>query len=396
MFLTKSIPISIFFPAGLQTEEIELAAADDDDDNDEDQPLKLKPEVEEELVAPPKKQAKKEPVYPKLADVAEHGKLVNWSFVKTLVYLVLAILSLTVMMAPAKIVPCNSVKYAIAGTICLKPNATYKCFDLNTVQCGSCPNPPFICQILLPPYADPLASLANPPAWGVICMDDSSSKVTGYKQQCVDPKTCPSSDQTKIFVAYLVMTIAYAVAALLELMFAIFAGKMSEYSEEDFDLNAGCMQSLSIAVVKTVPILSLLVYVVILGGIIFANTVNSDSVVTCGTAYTTSGTLSTISESANMYWYIYVIVWVVFGAIGFNVRQTFSLNEFLYSPAEEIVRNGAVIDWDCPQLRYRRDPTEQSPFKRTFQWIMYNIMKCVINCSGLCYYCITQRKNLSA
>ena len=124
--------------------------------------------------------------------------------------------------------------------------------------------------------------------------------------------------------------------------------------------------------------------------------------------------------------------------------------EWLYSPADEIARNGNVIDWDCPNLRYRRDPvrcafgvvilftqyctradrhdstqislppfsfsclflslthlsvtfhrlvpaqTEPSVVKRCGQAIAYNCSKCFINFSGLVYFMLSQRKNLSA
>ena len=194
--------------------------------------------------------------------------------------------------------------------------------------------------------------------------------------------------------------------AAFELLYAVFAAKMSEYTEEDFDLNAGFTQSISVAIVKTVPLLSLLIHIALLGAIVYANTVNSSAVITCvricatcsctrhqlayfilfshlqSTAMTTTGAYSALGTSAPMYWYVFLLVWIVFTIIGFNVRQNFSLNgtrarafalfhvdqkfmlphcfcwspEWLYSPAEEIARNGNVIDWDCPNLRFRRDP----------------------------------------
>jgi hypothetical protein len=375
--------------AGLEIKEVDIAAAEDE--FDEDQPLKLDDKkVEEELIEPPKKTNKKEPVFPKLFEVAEHNKLIQWSFLKCVVYFVCGILALTVMMMPGFFLPCNSSTFAIVGTICLRPNATYTCYDMNSIPCSSlCPSP-FVCQVPSNPVAP--YSLINPNPALVVC-----ATMNTYTSLCVDSRTCPASDQNKIFIAYLVLVIVFMLHALFELLYAIFAAKMSEYTEEDFDLNAGFSQSISVAIVKMVPLLSLLVHLALLGAIAFARTVNTSSVVTCSAALTTQGSLSNVANSATNYWYLFVVVWAGFFLVGFNIRQRFSLNEWLYSPAEEITRNGNVIDWDCPTLRYRRDPTEPSFFKRVVvQGIGYNISKCIINCSGLIYFMISQRKNLSA
>jgi hypothetical protein len=119
-------------------------------------------------------------------------------------------------------------------------------------------------------------SLSDPNPALVVC-----ATMNTYTSLCVDSRTCPASDQNKIFIAYLVLVIVFMLHALFELLYAIFAAKMSEYTEEDFDLNAGFSQSISVAIVKMVPLLSLLVHLALLGAIAFARTVNTSSVVTC-------------------------------------------------------------------------------------------------------------------
>lgn len=103
------------------------------------------------------------------------------------------------------------------------------------------------------------------------------------------------------------------------------------------------------------------------------------------------------------------------------------LAEFLFSPTDEFPRNSGAIDWDCPQLRVRRDPvrlpfpsplvnpllglippphatvlplarpqTEPSACKRFLQLVAYKCVQGVIKLSGLLYYVIANRKMLGA